>query len=109
MSVEEILSVIGENLEEMRVESQIPDSEVLSRGGIKSSTWTNLKAGKNVTLMNLIKALKGLDRLHLVEPLVDYEKPVSPMSLTKDSGGLKRRIRKKTDGSKNAFLWGDES
>ena len=105
--------MIGRNLEEMRVESQLSDSEVLTKGGIKSSTWTNLKAGKNVTMTNLIKALKGLNRLDLLEPLADYERPVGPMSLVRDSGGLKRRIRTKKNGredpeGKSTFQWGDE-
>jgi hypothetical protein len=109
MSVEEILEKIGTNLEKMRIESQIPDSDVLAKGGIKSTTWTNLKAGKNVTLANLIKALRGLNRLPLLESLIDYQRPVSPMDLVKDSGdGLKKRIRKKKDGPGGAFRWGDE-
>jgi hypothetical protein len=109
MSVEEILVRIGANLEEMRIESQVPDSQVLSRGGIKATTWTNLKAGRNVTIANLVKALRGLDRLHLIEPLVEYERPASPMDLVKDSGGgLKRRIHKDKVGTEEAFHWDDE-
>lgn len=110
VSTDEILRRMGRNLEYMRLEAQIPDSEVVSRGGIKSSTWTNLKAGRNVTIANLIRALRGLDRLSLLEPLVNEEPPESPMSLV-DGGHrtLKKRIRRTESSGKGDFRWGDES
>ena len=78
-----ILKAIGENLERMRREIRIPDSEVVRRGGIKIGRWKNLKAGENVTMGNFLKALRGLGKLHLIEPLGTHESKPSPMELVR--------------------------
>ena len=112
MSNAEILKSIGRNLERMRIESRIPDSEVISRGGIKKDSWYNLKAGKNITLINLIKALRGLKKLSLLEALVEGKKLPSPMEQVMEgkvhySKRIRQSsVRKKENNEK--FKWGDE-
>lgn len=110
LSVAEILKAIGKSLELMRIEAQLPDADVVQRGGIKETTWKHLKSGRNVTTANLVKALKGLGRLAILDALVNHEIPPSPMDLVrKSSTRLKRRIRKKKrEVSAEPFAWGDE-
>ncbi len=107
--VDEILRRIGNSLEEMRVESGLQDAEVVSRGGIKATTWANLKTGRNVTVSNLVKALEGLGRLSMLDALINYTAPVSPISLVEEPEVRPRkRIHKKQKDSVRTFHWGDE-
>jgi hypothetical protein len=69
-SNEAILCRIGARLERLRLDSNIQDAQVIQVGGIKKDAWYNLKSGKNITLINLIKALRGLDALHLLDDLI---------------------------------------
>ena len=109
LSNETILETIGRTLERLRVEAQLPDSEVVSRGGIKRDTWYNLKAGKNVTLVNLVRALRGLGRLDLLDPLLAQADEVRPMDLVKEKrSALPRRIRTRKPHASGPFTWGDE-
>lgn len=104
-----ILKAVGESLERMRREARIPDSEVVRRGGIKIGSWKNLKAGENVTMVNLIKALRGLGMLHLMEPLAAHESKPSPMELVRNtSSKVQRRFHRKSEESSGGFRWGDE-
>ncbi len=112
LSNTEILKSIGRNLERMRIESSIPDAEVISRGGIKKDSWYNLKSGKNVTLVNLVKALRGLKQLELIKPLVEEKEVQSPMEQVREAAvHFPKRIRRPS-GRKieqnEKFRWGDE-
>ncbi len=109
---EAILKAIGKNLERLRIEAQIPDSEVIRNGGIKKDSWYNLKAGRNITLLNLIKALRGLNQLALLEALSSHNRMPSPMDQVRDSSrSLPKRIRRpsgKPGENTQPFKWGDE-
>lgn len=107
-----ILKDIGKNLERLRIEAQIPDAEVIRIGGIKKDSWYNLKAGRNVTLLNLIKALRGLNQLALLETLSTNTRNPSPMDQVRESSrSFPKRIRRPSDRpveNNQAFKWGDE-
>ncbi|RKX76767.1 MAG: hypothetical protein DRZ90_09440 [Spirochaetes bacterium] len=107
-----ILKAIGENLERLRIEAQIPDSDVIRNGGIKKDSWYNLKAGRNVTLLNLIKALRGLNQLTLLETLSSNSRSPSPMDQVRESSmSFPKRIRRPSGRpveNNRSFKWGDE-
>lgn len=104
-----ILKTIGENLELIRLEAQIPDSDVIRRGGIKRDSWYNLKSGENVTMVNFIRALRGLDRMDLLKELLEYENSPGPMDLVQEKKQTyPKRIRSRNTNSSGDFQWGDE-
>ncbi|GEM_PF-4730997 len=107
-----ILKDIGKNLERLRVEAQIPDADVIRNGGIKKDSWYNLKAGRNVTLINLIKALRGLNQLALLDALSSNNRTPSPMDQVRESSrSFPKRIRRppgRPVNNNRPFKWGDE-
>jgi hypothetical protein len=95
LSNESIVARIGNRLECLRINSDLQDSTVIQKGGIKKDAWYNLKGGRNITLMNLIKALRGLDALELLDNLALENGEETLADGLKGPSGKKRKIHPK--------------
>ncbi|MDC7231651.1 MAG: helix-turn-helix transcriptional regulator [Spirochaetales bacterium] len=106
MSENEILLEIGSQIEKLRLENRIKESDIERLSGVSRKTYYNFKNGKSgLSLRNFIRILKAineLDRLQRLFPETDSYSPAHPQK-----SDLPRRVRD-NEASKRDFLWGDE-
>ncbi|MGJ8695072.1 MAG: helix-turn-helix domain-containing protein [Verrucomicrobiaceae bacterium] len=104
-------SLIGERLKHYRLELNINQTELAEKAGIARRTITSVENGQGCTLNTLIRLLKALNKIELLQPLLDPP-PLTPEQIRlRDS--LRQPTRKnaskprKKDESK-PWVWGDE-
>ncbi|MDN4502829.1 hypothetical protein QX776_10460 [Alteromonadaceae bacterium BrNp21-10] len=104
---EQILHAMGEQFESLRLQKQIPDKDIQDKGGIGKDAIDKLRNQRgNITLISLIRILRGLGELERLEKLLSSNTEYSP---SKQQKPLKKRIFKKSAKASTEFKWGDES
>ena len=108
LSDEQILAELGRRFEAHRLTSRIPDKEIFETGGVKKDALAHFKKGRNISLLNFIKILRGAGLLSDLERLIPETDEFSPSDLVSDSlHSRPKRIR--NSGKKlERFRWGDE-
>ncbi|MCM2282863.1 MAG: hypothetical protein NDI61_13570 [Bdellovibrionaceae bacterium] len=108
LSDEQLLAELGRRLERIRVARRIQDQEIFGKGGVKKDALAHFKKGKNISLINFIRILRGVGLLSELEHLLPQPTLFSPLSLAlAKEEKLPSRIRKKQKKVRN-FKWGDE-
>lgn len=87
-----LIEQLGGKLRELRVESNMTQSELAQAAGIGISTVREAEKGGNISLMKLARILRALKRLDLLEPFF-APKPISPIAMAKAQGETKQRKR----------------
>jgi transcriptional regulator with XRE-family HTH domain len=83
---------LGEKLRELRIETNMTQSELATAAGVGISTIREVEKGNNISLAKLVRILRALRRLDIMEPFF-APKPVSPIAVAKAQGIIKLRKR----------------
>ncbi len=85
---------IGDFIRYHRLDQNITQASLSHSAGISRSTLSLLERGETVTLSTLLKVLRVLDQLHIMD-VFNVDKSPSPLSLVKMSKDIKQRARQK--------------
>ncbi|MBU0474808.1 MAG: helix-turn-helix transcriptional regulator [Bacteroidetes bacterium] len=78
----------------MRLNQNISQDELATRSGLNRVTISRMEAGRSVSLLTLIQALRALDKLDLLN--VFFEEPeISPMKLLEIQEKYRKRATPK--------------
>lgn len=90
-----IAELLGERLEQMRLEANIPQKQMAAELGISEGTYRSAIKGK-ARLEVVIGILRILGRLEAIDNFLPAT-PYSPMALLEMEGKKRQRARLKTD------------
>ena len=106
MTDAEILKEIAFRFEKKRLQKQISDHDIIKKGGCTKDALWRFRSGEAITTKNLIKILRGLDEVGVLEQLFQIDNIYRP-SLEKTSDAPKRVYTKKKKKQK-PFIWGED-
>lgn len=66
---EEVVTLLGERLRKQRLFLEMSQAEVAARAGVGVNTVSNLEAGRNVSVENLVRIAMVLGRLNELQEL----------------------------------------
>ncbi|SRR5690554_4551860 len=95
-----ILKEIGEFLKAKRLEQNLTQEEVATKAAMSRSTLSLVERGEGISLINLLKILRILDALYVLESF-RLETQISPLLLAKEEENKRKRASKNYNQSKN--------
>ncbi len=101
-SDEAILKYIGGYVKQLRIAKNIKQGDLADRAAVSRSTLSLMENGENVSVTNLIKVLRMLEALHVLEGF-SVPETISPLQLVK----AEQKKRKRASGSKQSTDDGD--
>lgn len=109
LSDQQVLEELGRRFDVLRKRRRIPDQELFERGGVKKDALASFKKGRNVSLLNFVKIVRGAGLLEELARLFTTEDDFSPVALTEGrTAEVPRRISKKRRAAVPGFHWKDE-
>ena len=90
LSDKAILQQIGLFIQQTRIKQNLTQDEVATQAAISRSTLSLIERGDNLSLVNLIKILRTLDALYVLQSF-EVRDELSPLQLAK--GEKKKRQR----------------
>lgn len=102
-----LVELIGSKIRSLRLNRNMSQASLAANSGVAVTVVQRLEKGVGCTLFNLVKILRGLQQLELLNDFFK-ENPVSPRMLAKLSNAEKKRKRatKKTKNDSNeTFTW----
>ncbi|MCS6934279.1 MAG: helix-turn-helix domain-containing protein [Chitinophagales bacterium] len=95
-----ILQQIGRFVKQQRIQKGLTQHELAARAAMSRSTLSLMERGENIVMINLIKALRILEALHV---FTVFKTPplISPFLLAEAERKQRKRVRRKTK-NKNA-------
>ncbi|MHA3058984.1 helix-turn-helix domain-containing protein [Acinetobacter sp. ANC 5584] len=93
---EEIVTLIGERLRKQRLFLEMSQAEVAARSGVGVNTVSNLEAGRNVSVENLVRIVMVLGRLHELQELFQPQLNSVNDILRYESQSKRQRIKRKS-------------
>jgi transcriptional regulator with XRE-family HTH domain len=100
-----ILRDIGEFLKSKRIDQNLTQDEVAQRAAMSRSTLSLAERGENISLTNLLKILRILDALYVLE---QFKAPsqISPLLLAKEEEKKRKRVsRNNVQPNKDDIGW----
>jgi DNA-binding XRE family transcriptional regulator len=88
LSDREIAEDIGKKIRNIRLNDNVTRDELQQISGVHAKTIGDAENGKNITLITLISILRGLNALHLFDPLVESEE-MSPAAAAMNRGKVR--------------------
>jgi len=95
-----VLKQIGQFIREKRVEKNINQDFLAGNAAISRSTLSQIERGENISLINLIKILRILDTLYVLDRF-KIETQISPMLLAKEEQKKRKRASRNKNAPKN--------
>ena len=92
---EEIVTLLGERLRKQRLFLEMSQAEVAARSGVGVNTVSNLEAGRNVSVENLVRIAMVLGRLHELQELFQPQLNSVNDILRYESQSKRHRIKRK--------------
>jgi len=92
---EEVVTLIGERLRKQRLFLEMSQAEVAARSGVGVNTVSNLEAGRNVSVENLVCIAMVLGRLHELQELFQPQLNSVNDILRYESQSKRQRIKRK--------------
>lgn len=92
---EEIVTLLGERLRKQRLFLEMSQAEVASRSGVGVNTVSNLEAGRNVSVENLVRIAMVLGRLHELQELFQPQLNSVNDILRYENQSKRHRIKRK--------------
>jgi transcriptional regulator with XRE-family HTH domain len=89
-----ILTELGARLRTTRLNENITQDELARRSGVGKSAVRAAEKGGNLTLANLLRILRALQKLEQIDLLLPETGP-SPLAMAKLKGNLRLRARQK--------------
>ncbi|MHA3053622.1 helix-turn-helix domain-containing protein [Acinetobacter sp. ANC 4193] len=93
---EEVVTLIGERLRKQRLFLEMSQAEVAARSGVGVNTVSNLEAGRNVSVENLVRIAMVLGRLHELQELFQPQLNSVNDILRYESQSKRQRIKRKS-------------
>jgi transcriptional regulator with XRE-family HTH domain len=94
-----IIEKIGQFIKTKRIDQELTQDDIAQRAAISRSTLSLIERGENTALSNLIKVLRVLDVLYVLNSF-EVENTISPLLLAKEDEKKRKRVRLKS-GQKN--------
>ena len=91
-----LLKTIGDFVRHHRLNQNKTQKEVAKEAGLSRSTLSLLERGEQVTLGSLLRVLRVLDLLYVLE-VFQIQKTISPILLAKEEKRKRYRARKTSD------------
>jgi transcriptional regulator with XRE-family HTH domain len=111
MSDGAILAELGTRLARFRVDAGLTQQALAEQAGVSKRTLERIEAGEPSQLPSLIRILRVLDLLHLLDVAIAAPAP-RPMELLRNQRKPRQRVRNKSAIAKPAetsrWVWGDE-
>ena len=104
---EEIIKELALRCDTIRLDKQLSEKDVSKKGGTTLDAIYRFKTGKNISITNFIKILRGIGELDILDQILKENLPRSILNdkVTK----RKKRVRKPSVKNKNGdFSWGDD-
>jgi transcriptional regulator with XRE-family HTH domain len=92
---EEIVILLGERLRKQRLFLEMSQAEVAARSGVGVNTVSNLEAGRNVSVENLVRIAMVLGKLHELQELFQPQLNSVNDILRYESQSKRQRIKRK--------------
>ena len=94
---------IGNYIKTTRINLNLTQDEVAERAAISRSTLSLLERGENIALLNLIKVMRVLDVLYVLDNF-EVSTPISPIKLAKADAKRRKRASGTTNNDKTDDL-----
>lgn len=104
MSDKALAKHLGEFIKHHRIEQNITQENLAKDAAISRSTLSLLERGENVSIPILIKVLRVLDQLHIME-IFSIEKKISPIKLAKLEEEKRHRASTKKNKNQSKSNW----
>jgi transcriptional regulator with XRE-family HTH domain len=107
-SPEDIESVLGRQLEKLRLGKNVNQTSLAAEAGVSRRTITRLENGEGVSLDTFIRVMRALgvvDRLDTLFP----DPTARPVERIRLGGHERKRARMKPKSETAAWTWGTES
>lgn len=106
-----VLDELGARLARTRLEQNVSQERLAGEAGISKSTVERVETGREVKLTSLVRILRALGRLELLEQLLPDPLP-SPIERARIHGRMRRRAtesRRKDEAKQpGEWRWADE-
>lgn len=106
-----VLSELGTRLARTRLEQNVSQQQLAIETGVSKATIERLEAGEPIKSTSLIRVLRSLGRLEVLDQLLPEPLP-SPIERSKLQGHRRRRARARHgeagDESGQPWRWADE-
>jgi len=99
-----ILKRIGQYVKSKRIERDLTQDNVAERAAISRSTLSLLERGENIAFSNLLKILRVLDALYVLEQF-QVSDQISPIQIAKEDEKRRKRASRGTRGGDNNNNW----
>ncbi|TXF78860.1 helix-turn-helix domain-containing protein [Chryseobacterium sp.] len=100
-----ILREIGNFIKSKRIDKNMTQDEVAKRAAVSRSTLSLAERGESIAITNLLKILRTLDALYVLEHFKPVQN-ISPILLAKSAESIRRRAsRKDNQSDKNDLGW----
>jgi putative transcriptional regulator len=101
-----VLDELGARLARTRLEQNVSQEQLASEAGVSKSTVERIETGREVKLTSLVRILRALGRLELLDHLVPDPLP-SPIERARLQGRLRRRAAesRRKDEAEQPGLW----
>jgi len=108
MTDKAVLEELGRRLANRRIAQELTQEELANETGISKRTLERLEAGQPSQFLTVVRALRGLNMLDLLEVAIP-EETARPMDLLKMKGKKRQRVfsKKKKQVADNDWSWGD--
>lgn len=98
-----IMERIGKFIQHKRLEKNLSQEEVSQQAVMSRSTLSLMERGQNITVSNLIKVLRTLDALYVLDTF-EVIQHISPMILA-EADSKKRKRARKSGEELNEYSW----
>jgi transcriptional regulator with XRE-family HTH domain len=85
-----VLDELGARLARTRLEQNVSQEQLASNAGVSKSTVERIETGREVKLTSLVRILRALGRLELLDQLIPEPLP-SPIERARIQGRMRRR------------------
>ena len=99
-----ILTNLGLQLKQMRLNKNVTQHELCKRIGISRSAISDIENGGNGTLNSFVRILRALEKLEILNNFIE-EAPVSPIQIAKLKGKTRQRASGKKRHKKEESEW----
>ncbi|MVZ63748.1 helix-turn-helix domain-containing protein [Sphingobacterium humi] len=97
-----IIRAIGEFIKAKRIDSNLTQDEVAEQAAVSRSTLSLMERGENTALINLLKVLRVLDALYVLN-LFTVTEPISPLQLAKEDEKKRKRASRNNKPNDKAY------
>lgn len=98
LSDDAVLAELGQRLSRYRIDAGLTQQALAEKAGISKSTLERMEAGAASQLPNLIRVLRALDMLSMLDVAIPPPIP-RPMALLRHQRKIPQRVRPRQSGS----------